>query len=71
MLGSGGAGGGISGGGSGGAGGPANVVGGINGGAGMRIEGDTKDVSASHNNGNAHNMQFVMGQPQLSSQGFD
>ena len=31
-------------------------VGGMAGGLGMRIEGDTKDVSASQNTNNAHNM---------------
>lgn len=31
------------------------LVGGINGGAGQRIEGDTKDVSASHMTNNSHN----------------
>lgn len=37
-------------------------VGGINGGAGVRIEGDTKDVSASHMTNNSHNeMNFQFG----------
>lgn len=57
---------GVGGGPAGNGGGPAQVAfssGGMAGGLGMRIEGDTKDVSASHNAGGAHNQQFI-GQPQ-------
>ena len=46
-------------------GGPA--AGGVNGGAAinsMRIEGDAKDVTASQNTNNAHNMQFGIAQQQ-------
>ena len=48
-------------GGAGGAGGSAGgqIAGGVNGGAAintMRIEGDAKDVTASQNTNNAHNM---------------
>jgi hypothetical protein len=49
--------GGVAGGGAGG-GGPA-AAGGVNGGAAinaLRIEGDAKDVTASQNTNNAHNM---------------
>ena len=50
---------------AGGGGGPA--AGGVNGGAAinsMRIEGDAKDVTASQNTNNAHNMQFGIAQQQ-------
>lgn len=50
----------------GGAGGGGPPVGGVNGGAGVRIEGDTKDVTASHMTNNSHNemnLQFGTGQP--------
>jgi hypothetical protein len=45
-----------AGGNGGAAGGISGNSGGIAGGAGMRIEGDTKDVSASQNTSGAHNM---------------
>jgi hypothetical protein len=48
-----------AGGNGGAAGGISGNSGGIAGGAGMRIEGDTKDVSASQNTSGAHNMQFI------------
>jgi hypothetical protein len=55
-AGAGGAGAGGAGGGAGGsAGGAGPPVGGVNGGAGVRIEGDTKDVTASHMTNNSHN----------------
>lgn len=50
----------------GGSGGQA-AAGGVNGGAAinsMRIEGDAKDVTASQNTNNAHNMQFGIAQQQ-------
>ena len=52
-----------AGGGIAGAGGAA--AGGVNGGAAInqgRIEGDAKDVTASQNTNNAHNMQFGIAQ---------
>ena len=61
MMGAGGGPAGGAGGGAGGAGGSAggHAAGGVNGGAAintMRIEGDAKDVTASQNTNNAHNM---------------
>ena len=56
-----GAGGGMAGGGI--SGGGVGAGGGMAGGMGLRIEGDTKDVSASHMGGGAHNQQFF-GLPQ-------
>lgn len=55
---------GSAGGAGGGAVGGGPPVGGINGGAGVRIEGDTKDVTASHMTNNSHNemnLQFGTG----------
>lgn len=45
--------------------GGAAAAGGVNGGAAInqgRIEGDAKDVTASQNTNNAHNMQFGIAQ---------
>lgn len=69
MMGSGGGPGGPSaaGGAAGAGGGPSTAAGGVNGGAAinsMRIEGDAKDVTASQNTNNAHNMQFGIAQQQ-------
>lgn len=54
-----------------GGGGAGGAAGGVNGGAAvnsMRIEGDAKDVTASHNTNNAHNVQFGIAQQQHMQQ---
>lgn len=67
MMGAGGGPGGSSAAGGAAGGGGGNAAGGVNGGAAinsMRIEGDAKDVTASQNTNNAHNMQFGIAQQQ-------